>query len=343
MDGKLNVPGINSYSKIFSRKFCDDFFLSREVLTGAEIKSLTPIRAVNLFVIRQVLSKWQGQNEKLRSPYFDYNNLEVQKALKEFMNILSRHIAIDKNDFMPFLEKAVKDAILLIFSPYDFYISLIEGVESKMIELNWLKEQARYICINQSFVDALIKHFEASSLTQVSKKEGHSMMSKVFENLQATPDDFEQQLLDFNRILPFTLFTVYHLEKAPANKKKEKITTITPEESVNSALTTRKSQTINDSRRAKDGVSTLAGKLQKSRIDSIKNQISINQKFMFIKELFKGNDKDFHEAINTLEQQVSFEEAQKFIASKYAFKYAWDLKSEAVEEFNELLQKRFPR
>ena len=69
--------------------------------------------------------------------------------------------------------------------------------------------------------------------------------------------------------------------------------------------------------------------------------ISLNDKLLFVKELFNGYNLAYAEAINILNRYTSFEESEKFLKINYADKNSWQEKPAPAERFYELLRKRF--
>ncbi|MEX8546485.1 MAG: hypothetical protein V5804_02685 [Mucilaginibacter sp.] len=69
--------------------------------------------------------------------------------------------------------------------------------------------------------------------------------------------------------------------------------------------------------------------------------ISLNDKLLFIKELFNGYNLAYAEAINILNRYTNFEQAEQFLKTNYAGKNNWKDKPATSERFYELLRKRF--
>ena len=82
---------------------------------------------------------------------------------------------------------------------------------------------------------------------------------------------------------------------------------------------------------------TLASKLQKNPITDIYKSISINERFLFTKELFKGNREAFNNTVNRLNEFNNFAEAEKFIKENFD----WDFSNNSVEKFMEFVQRRY--
>ena len=74
------------------------------------------------------------------------------------------------------------------------------------------------------------------------------------------------------------------------------------------------------------------------RITSIRESLTINQKFMFTKALFHGDFELFSKAVEDLDRQDHIQGALRYLEMNYE---EWDRESEEFLEFMELLGKRF--
>jgi hypothetical protein len=73
----------------------------------------------------------------------------------------------------------------------------------------------------------------------------------------------------------------------------------------------------------------------------LKSMITINQKFMFVNELFKGESKVFQETLEKIGTCNSYNEAINMLLDNYANRYDWDTDKEEVAEFFELISRLF--
>src|SRR5690554_4173254 len=145
MNDKINSNYVDSYSGQFSEKICADYFGTKKYMNGQEIIRLTSSNQVNLMIIKTLFDAWQDELEKLKSnPYFDYKDYAVNEALKEFMNVLSRSIKIERSHFQPLLKKAVKDTILLAADPVEFFSLEIDQSNPEQRRTHF-KESKKYI------------------------------------------------------------------------------------------------------------------------------------------------------------------------------------------------------
>ncbi|WP_420316946.1 hypothetical protein [Ekhidna sp.] len=74
---------------------------------------------------------------------------------------------------------------------------------------------------------------------------------------------------------------------------------------------------------------------------SLLSLISLNHRYMFIKELFVNDRDDFERALIELEEYDSFDESVEFLVQGYAKQNEWDMQSDEVKEFLKVLFRRF--
>lgn len=73
----------------------------------------------------------------------------------------------------------------------------------------------------------------------------------------------------------------------------------------------------------------------------LKSAISLNDKLLFIKDLFNGYTLAYSEAIELLNRYNSFAEADAFLQTNYALKNNWTDKAQTVEKLYAVLRKKF--
>jgi hypothetical protein len=85
---------------------------------------------------------------------------------------------------------------------------------------------------------------------------------------------------------------------------------------------------------------TFGPKIPSERINNLKSAITINDKFMFINELFEGNLREYNETIETLNGFSTLVEAGEFM-ELLVRKNFWDTGSRAFQKLRELVERRF--
>lgn len=111
------------------------------------------------------------------------------------------------------------------------------------------------------------------------------------------------------------------------------------EVSINEKMAQEKSASIAE-KYASEQKFTLAEKLKMTRINDLRSAIGINQKFLFMNDLFEGENTSFNDAITRLNSCNNGDEAHQ-ILNEYAQKYHWNHDGERVHQFTELIVRRY--
>jgi hypothetical protein len=102
--------------------------------------------------------------------------------------------------------------------------------------------------------------------------------------------------------------------------------------------------TINDILSGKSNQKNVASQLnQQQSIKDLKSIISLNDKLLFIKDLFNGYSLAYSEAIDLVNKLDSYEAAENFLNSNYAAKNGWVQKQTSVDQLFELIGRRFAK
>lgn len=81
--------------------------------------------------------------------------------------------------------------------------------------------------------------------------------------------------------------------------------------------------------------------LQDTPIKDLKKGIGINDRFLFINELFQGDESMYERSIKTINGFSIFPEAEYWIRRELKTKLGWDDKNEVVRQFDTLVKRRF--
>ncbi|SOE20842.1 hypothetical protein SAMN06298216_1323 [Spirosomataceae bacterium TFI 002] len=379
MSYKWNSADAKTYAKAFSQLICSEYFNTRNSITGSEILKLTEIKQLNLMIVRVLYEKWQEETARLKSPYFDFDNEEVNKAFKEFKNILSRNISVKKDHFEEVLNRAVYATLELNLSSQTFFEGLMKDLPEFKLTQDWLKLNGKYFVSHNWVLAELLNRLQGMPV--VYANQAIDWVKEILQSKQETPS---QDLEQFDKILsiPFnenyqqvaanTSFfddafsipetpvappvTVNHYE-APVAKLEpaeepieiETVTTTRIIEEVKSKVYEPVSfndkhlgatKTLNE-KILKEEIVSLSDNHSKGKITSIRSAISLNQRFLFINNLFGGNVQAFTNAIDELEAADSFSSAKEKMLKKYLPQYKWEISSPEAEEFFDILRRRF--
>lgn len=100
--------------------------------------------------------------------------------------------------------------------------------------------------------------------------------------------------------------------------------------------------TLNDRIAAQKGLDQPKSKTENKpkTVQDLQFMISLNDKLLFVKELFNGYNLAYAEAINILSRYTNFEQAEQFLNLNYTAKNNWKDKPVTAEKFMDLLRKR---
>jgi hypothetical protein len=96
---------------------------------------------------------------------------------------------------------------------------------------------------------------------------------------------------------------------------------------------------LND--RLRSSQTELSDTLKDAPIKDLKKAIGINDRFLFISELFRGDEAMYERSIKTINGFSIFPEAEYWIRRELKLKLAWDDKNPVVKQFDQLVRRRF--
>lgn len=362
----INNAYIQEYADKFTVKICDAYFSQRKYMTGPEMVQLTPSIQVNFFSIKSLFEAWQQELEKMKSnPYFDYRDNAVHEALREFMNILSRSIKVERRDFEPLLKNAVVESIHLALDPVAYFEK--EFAKKDPSQLNaYLKENKKYFKWHTDLIQNII---DRAGLAH-TREAFLNALNQNFERLSDQLEPAEKLLETLNAVVPLELPKLLEnqavsapVETAPALEEpvkaeapKEEVTSqAEPEDkpepvyqaSSPSSLPSAINYKVAPLEKALDPLQIWSKfeaeeySIMKGTIKDLADSIGINQKFMFTKALFDGNPDLLSHALKSIDQCESFADAINLLNQRYVGELNWDKNSDEVNEFLQLIFRKF--
>ena len=366
MTNEININYLENYSSEYASGVCQKFFASKKYISGQDIVQLTDSTQVNFFILKRLFGLWKEELEKLKSnPYFDYRDINVHEALTQFMNVLSKRIKVERSQFEPLVQYALKESIRLATDPVGFYQSEIADLPDDSIN-SYLKENKKYYKWHLPVVNFLIDKTGFGHDKQAYLK----AISTNFHAIEESLESVNMLIATFGEIKSFDL----ELYMGPSETPQEKM-----EESSNSSFfddvvdkenedVSRDEPLIKEQEEAKEenraslftseskglgGANDLDAAQLKARFESedykgakgvivdLSESLALNQRFMFTKELFEGNSDLMMHSLNSIDQSGTFERAIELINARYLVELNWNLESEAVQEFLQLVYRRF--
>lgn len=82
---------------------------------------------------------------------------------------------------------------------------------------------------------------------------------------------------------------------------------------------------------------SILSNISNTKITDIRQAISIGDRFRFQRELFRGNGEDMNKTLNYINQLATLHEVESFLHSKYN----WSADNAAVEDFFQIIKRKF--
>jgi hypothetical protein len=411
MQDKYSLAKCEQYGRRVASRLCQQYFGPQPdaTLDGPALLQFTPVRQLNLLVLRQLLGRWQQEAQQLRSPYFNFEADPVRTALTQFMNVLSRHIRLDRAALEPLLAQAAIDTLLLGADPALAFERLVlpyAGADTEEpVPVAQLRDGLRYIDQDkefyQSFIDSLPKGNAPLSRDFLTQRFALHQ-AKHYKNADTMP----HLVAAFNALLPLSEADLRSDEPTaaaassppltpavptsapgvpapapaasmppvPVSSSPKPITVAEPSapELVTAAPTPaaqaptpspapeapalpnslplyEKLKAAQDAtphvaevlRHAVQGGPTPLAERSAPKVGSLREAISINQRFSFINELFNGENTEYHAAIQHLDELPTAEAATTYVRQELAQQYDWSRKEEHVGRLLKLIERKF--
>ncbi len=101
--------------------------------------------------------------------------------------------------------------------------------------------------------------------------------------------------------------------------------------------------TLHEHIASKTSGTTIGDRMHRKPVPDLKAAIGINEKFLFINQLFDGNLQDYSEAIEKLNTSADLNTARQLISAELANRFNWITDNEHVRNFMDLVERRFIR
>ena len=371
MTDKYSFAKCEQYGRRLAARLCDQHFNASPdaTLDGPAVLGFTPIRQLNLFVVRQLLQQWQIEMSRLRSSYFDFEAPVVQQALLEFQNTLSRYIRLHRAAFEPLLAKAVADALNLVIDPASVTEHLFFNQETETTVLG-LRDQLRYVDINKPFFASFIATLPSAEALSINA------VTAQLRAYQATTYRSEiviQQLVSaLSTLLPLTEADLWQDGPTSTLNAQPAVATLSTSSEDAKAVATypKENNNLKQSESAPTPPTTdlpLHEKLKASsstaaplaatlraqsqpvllaernapKVETLREAISINQRFSFINELFNGENMEYHAAIQHLDSLTDYEQAKTYLTQHLAQRHDWSRKEEHIAKLLKLIERKY--
>ena len=391
MNDKYSPAKCAQYGRRLATRLCTQHFGPQPdaALDGPTVLKFTPVRQLNLLVVRQLLGQWQAETTRLRSPYFNFEAEPVQTALTQFMNVLSRHIRIGRAAYEPLLAQAVADTLGLVADPLGSFQRLLLG-STEHPTLDSLRDALRYIDLDKPFYQGFLDSLSANNSLS------RDFLTQRFERYHAAnyraPQSMQRLVEELSTLLPLTTADLLEdgpvstQNTVPAEPAAAPAAPVASEVAAPAIISTsvphqKEAQVAVPASPTPIAVPALARPLPESetapiplheklkagqpaapalaetlrssaapaslaeragpKVETLREAISINQRFSFINELFNGENMDYHAAIQHLDSLPTAEQARTYVTSDLSQRYDWSRKDEHVNKLLKLIERKF--
>ncbi|MBY0427456.1 MAG: hypothetical protein K2Q22_17605, partial [Cytophagales bacterium] len=325
MEHQINFITLNTYAEKLARKYSDAYFSSSITsVSGSQILKFTKIELVDLFTIKILFEKWKAETDAIKSPYFNYSSEEVKEALAIFMAVLSKNIQVNKEHFLPLLTEAITHSLYFILAPLGYLKEFVLDPQ-KNISNEDLKDLQKYFKVHKTLINGIFTQLMVSNPSDSKRLE---MADKIYKDYEEKADNAEHLLAMFADVIPVKINDLVISEEKFTELKSEIKPMSEPLPEISLEDLTPPSE-------------SLAEKNKKNKILDFKSALSINQRYMFVKELFQNKQDQFDEALSSIENCLNYEEAINLLIERYGEANNWDTDKEEVAELFELISKKF--
>ncbi|OGX89491.1 hypothetical protein [Hymenobacter coccineus] len=376
MNDKYSPAKCAQYGRRLAARLCDQHFGAQPTATldGPALLSFTPVRQLNLLVLRQLLTQWQAEAARLRSPYFDFDAAPVQASLAQLMNTLSRHIRLDRAALEPLLAQAIAGALGLATAPATAAQHLLFSGPEPIASAS-LRDNLRYIDLDkelyQGFVDNLPATTEGFSAEFLSHRfelyhaanyRAHDAVQRFVETLSTLLPLTTADLLEDGPVatLPAAAIAMAKpvnpsltASEAPAAPPmaappitRPPVQSVTLPLEPNVPLYEKLKASQGDAQPLAETLRAHAAPARPAehtapKVETLRAAISINQRFSFINELFNGENMEYHAAVQHLDALATAEQARAYLMDELAQRYDWTRKEEHVGKLLKLIERKF--
>lgn len=398
MQDNYSLAKCEQYGRRLASRLCQQYFGPQPdaTLDGPALLQLTPVRQLNLLVVRQLLGRWQYEAQQLRSPYFNFEAEAVRTALAQFMNVLSRHIRLDRAALEPLLAQAAADTLLLAADPALAFERLLLPAASadaeEAVPVAELRDTLRYLDQDkeyyQRFVDGLpttnaplsrdflVQRFALYQAKQAKSVEAMPRLVAAFSALlplteadlwddgpasptptpASTPTPSPAPVVPAPApaapepapVAPPAAATPTPAAPVPAPKEVPEPTP-TPTEPTPALPLYEKLKATQPAaaplastlRHSAQGAAAPLAERGVPKVGSLREAISINQRFSFINELFNGENMEYHAAIQHLDSLPTADAALAYVRQELANSHDWSRKEEHVGKLLKLIERKF--
>jgi hypothetical protein len=166
---------------------------------------------------------------------------------------------------------------------------------------------------------------------------------KVVQVLQVDEKDIEEELAQIKKNAEAVNAHVSHSRPGFLFDPLEEVPTLAHQDQVDKKASTELNfeypESLND--RLKESKIELSQSLTSVPIKDLRKAIGVNDRFLFINELFRGDEAMYERSIKTIQNFTIYAEAEFWIKRELKIKIGWLDSHPVVKQFDQLIKRRF--
>lgn len=199
--------------------------------------------------------------------------------------------------------------------------------------LNELQENNNGSAVTGKKVTVILPSVKKIEISEQSIKQEESNFEK-----NAPQPNIEERIFDEEAASPVVEPPAekkfrYNIEEIPTFAYQQK-----DAQELNDAMA-HETESLND--KLKTEKKELASILKEAPVRDLRKAIGINDRFVFINELFRGDENMYERSIKTINSFNALPEAEFWIQRELKTKIGWSDTSETVQHFDQLVRRRF--
>jgi hypothetical protein len=235
------------------------------------------------------------------------------------------------------LLKKINDLFASNASPSELLLA-VQMLQTELLSIQKDDNQFGNIAVTLPGNNAIEPVLEYKPLIKQEEKEPE----KIIEVLQVDEAEIEAELEEIKRNAE-AIKNISIQNKPQIIFEDDKATPIfnnntSSQKEINEVAATA-TPSIND--KLKQSKIDLGDTLTEVPIRDLKKAIDINDRFLFINELFRGDEAMYERSIKTINNFHILPEAEYWIRRELKIKIGWNDKSEVVQQFDQLVKRRF--
>jgi hypothetical protein len=201
--------------------------------------------------------------------------------------------------------------------------------------LNELQENNNGSSVGGKKVTVILPSIKKVEISEQVIKQQEDNFEKNFspENIEESIFDEEAVSSVIEKSLPTEKKFRYNIEDIPTFAYQQKDV-----KELNDAMA-QDAESLND--KLKTEKKELGSLLKESPVRDLRKAIGINDRFVFINELFRGDENMYERSIKTINSFNALPEAEFWIQRELKTKIGWSDSSETVHHFDQLVRRRF--